>query len=96
MYDTLPKDLFKEHDVGVDLIVTPTQVIRVSPKPPRTAGINWSLLSNRRLKIFPILRQLREKDVRYCDSSALELYYFLFLVLQSMVFQYTKCITLLN
>ena len=72
VYDTLPQELFKDHDVGVDLIVTPTQVIRVSPSPQKTAGINWSLLSNRRLKIFPILRQLRDKDVSAGDTSELK------------------------
>lgn len=72
VFDTLPEELFKEHDVGVNLIITPTQVIRVSPNPPKSSGLNWSLLSNRRLKIFPILRQLREKDVSAGDTSELK------------------------
>ncbi|XP_034255088.1 methenyltetrahydrofolate synthase domain-containing protein [Thrips palmi] len=72
VFDSLPGELFKEHDVGVNLIVTPTQVIRVSPNPPKSSGLNWSLLSNRRLKIFPILRQLREKDVSAGDTSELK------------------------
>ncbi|KAK3921293.1 Methenyltetrahydrofolate synthase domain-containing protein [Frankliniella fusca] len=74
VYDSLPEELFKDHDVYVDLIVTPTQVIRVSPNPDRFEkyGLNWSLLSSRRLKIFPILRQLREKDVSAGDTSELK------------------------
>ncbi|KAJ1525401.1 hypothetical protein ONE63_010216 [Megalurothrips usitatus] len=72
VYESLPSELFKDYDVGVDLIVTPTQVIRVSPKPPKTTGLNWSLLSGRRLKIFPILRQLREKDVSAGDTTELK------------------------
>lgn len=74
VYDSLPTELFKEHDVFVDLIVTPTQVIRVTPKPDRFEkyGLNWSLLSSRRLRIFPILRQLREKDVSAGDTSELK------------------------
>lgn len=72
VYENLPEELFKDHDVGVDMIVTPTQVIQVTPKPPKSSGLDWSLLSSRRLKIFPILRQLREKDVSAGDTSELK------------------------
>ncbi|XP_067010986.1 methenyltetrahydrofolate synthase domain-containing protein [Anabrus simplex] len=63
VFDTLPKEIFKEHDVPVDIIVTPTQVIRVSQRLPKPKGIIWSILSSRRLKEMPILQELREREM---------------------------------
>lgn len=58
--DTLPHHLFQKYDTPVDMIVTPTNVIRVAKRLPRPAGIFWELLSERRLKIVPILKDLKE------------------------------------
>lgn len=58
--DTLPQELFQKYDAPVDLIVTPTEVIRVSKRLPRPAGIFWELLSERRLKFVPLLQELKE------------------------------------
>jgi len=58
--DSLPLNLFQKYDTPVDIIVTPTEVIRVSPKLPRPTGIFWELLSERRLKIVPILQKIKE------------------------------------
>lgn len=63
VFETLPSQLFKENDVPVDFIITPTQVIEVNPRLPRPSGINWSLLSERRLKDIPILQALREAEL---------------------------------
>ncbi|XP_075147703.1 methenyltetrahydrofolate synthase domain-containing protein lost [Haematobia irritans] len=58
--DTLPTNIFHKHDAPVDLIVTPTEVIRVAKRLPRPAGLYWELLSERRLKIVPALELLKE------------------------------------
>lgn len=60
VYDTLPENLFQTYDLSLDLIVTPTEVIRVSKRLPRPAGIEWKLLSSRRLEIVPVLKCIKE------------------------------------
>ncbi|XP_011210476.1 methenyltetrahydrofolate synthase domain-containing protein [Bactrocera dorsalis] len=60
--DSLPKELFQKYDTPVDLIVTPTEVIHVSKRLPRPTGIFWELLSERRLKIVPVLQVLKESQ----------------------------------
>uniref|UniRef100_A0A0K8VYT0 Methenyltetrahydrofolate synthase domain-containing protein n=1 Tax=Bactrocera latifrons TaxID=174628 RepID=A0A0K8VYT0_BACLA len=60
--DSLPKELFQKYDTPVDLIVTPTEVIHVSKRLPRSPGIFWELLSERRLKIVPVLQVLKESQ----------------------------------
>ncbi len=46
-------------DVPVDIIVTPSQVIRASETPPRPTGILWQYLDSARLEAMPILAELR-------------------------------------
>ena len=58
--DDLPTNLFQKYDSPVDLIITPTEVIRVAKRLPRPTGIFWELLSERRLKIVPVLQVLKE------------------------------------
>uniref|UniRef100_A0A1B0B7G4 C2H2-type domain-containing protein n=1 Tax=Glossina palpalis gambiensis TaxID=67801 RepID=A0A1B0B7G4_9MUSC len=58
--DNLPTNLFQKYDTPVDLIVTPTEVIHVDKRLPRPTGIFWELLSERRLKIIPVLQVLKE------------------------------------
>lgn len=62
VYDTLPTELFTTYDVPVDMIVTPTQVIRVSKRLPRPTGIQWPLLSQRRLEIVPVLKPIKANE----------------------------------
>lgn len=62
VYDTLPENLFQSYDLPLDLIVTPTEVIRVSKRLTRPAGIEWNLLSSRRLEIVPVLKSIKEKE----------------------------------
>ncbi|KAI8423131.1 hypothetical protein MSG28_014210 [Choristoneura fumiferana] len=53
VFDTLPAELFGPHDVPIDIIVTPTQVIETQRMSQRPPGIIWHLLSNRRLLLMP-------------------------------------------
>lgn len=62
VYETLPENLFQSYDLPLDLIVTPTEVIRVSKRLPRPAGIEWKLLSSRRLEIVPVLKCIKERE----------------------------------
>ncbi|XP_076669437.1 methenyltetrahydrofolate synthase domain-containing protein lost isoform X2 [Andrena cerasifolii] len=62
LLDSLPPELFKEYDVPVDIIVTPTQTIMVNPRLKKPTGILWHMLSERRLKTMPVLQQLKEMD----------------------------------
>jgi len=50
-----------KHDVPVDIIVTPTRVIRVSDRAPKPSGIYWDLLSPQKLGAIRVLRQLKEE-----------------------------------
>lgn len=61
VYESLPENLFQSYDLPLDLIVTPTEVIRVSKRLTRPAGIEWNLLSSRRLEIVPVLKSIKEK-----------------------------------
>uniref|UniRef100_A0A182P7L3 5-formyltetrahydrofolate cyclo-ligase n=1 Tax=Anopheles epiroticus TaxID=199890 RepID=A0A182P7L3_9DIPT len=62
VYRELPADLFQRYDFTVDLIVTPTRIIRVQPRPePRAIGIEWGLLSSRRLDVVRVLKKLKER-----------------------------------
>lgn len=62
VYDTLPSNLFTDLDVPIDLIVTPTQVIRVPKRLPRPAGIKWAVLSQRRLGVVPVLQAIKDYE----------------------------------
>lgn len=62
VYDTLPENLFQSYDLPLDLIVTPTEVIRVSKRLSRPKGIEWNLLSSRRLEIVPVLKCIKERE----------------------------------
>lgn len=62
LYDSIPSALFGPHDVPVDIIVTPTEVIRVEKRLPKPTGVFWNLVSQRRLDLMPVLKALREID----------------------------------
>jgi 5-formyltetrahydrofolate cyclo-ligase len=50
-----------DHDVAVDLIVTPDEVIEVTRASPRPAGrIVWDELTEAKLDAIPLLRQMSE------------------------------------
>ncbi|XP_050357530.1 methenyltetrahydrofolate synthase domain-containing protein isoform X5 [Nymphalis io] len=63
VFDTLPAELFGPHDVPIDLIITPTQVIETQRMSQRPVGILWHLLSNRRIQLMPVLGQLRDIEM---------------------------------
>ncbi|KAF6263862.1 5-formyltetrahydrofolate cyclo-ligase family-domain-containing protein [Scenedesmus sp. NREL 46B-D3] len=50
-----------EHDVPVDIIVTPTQVIRTNSRLPKPAGILWHKLSPQKLGQIRVLQQLKRQ-----------------------------------
>lgn len=60
--DKLPPQLFKEYDVPVDIIVTPTQTIYVNPRLAKPTGILWHMLTQKKLNAMPVLQQLKEMD----------------------------------
>lgn len=78
VYDELPAALFAPFDMVVDMIVTPTQVIRVAPRPKRTetAAIDWTILSQRRIEIMPALKLIREAEEKYERTSLFFLFFF--------------------
>lgn len=72
VFDTLPAELFGPHDVPIDIIVTPTQVIETQRMSQRPVGILWHLLSNRRLQLMPVLGQLRDVEMLAGRACALK------------------------
>lgn len=60
--DSIPDDLFGEHDVPVDIIVTPTRIIYCEPKLSKPDHIIWSLLSEEKIREIPILQELRKME----------------------------------
>ncbi|MEM4682050.1 MAG: 5-formyltetrahydrofolate cyclo-ligase [Ignisphaera sp.] len=49
----------EEHDVGVDIIVTPTKTISIIPRPRKPKGIIWDILPDKKFIEIPILKELR-------------------------------------
>ncbi|KAI4462121.1 5-formyltetrahydrofolate cyclo-ligase-related [Holotrichia oblita] len=60
VFDTLPHEIFKDYDVPVDYILTPTQIIKIEKRLPRPTGIIWNILSQRRLNLMPVLKALKD------------------------------------
>jgi 5-formyltetrahydrofolate cyclo-ligase len=50
-----------KHDLCVDVIVTPTRVIRTTPAVPKPTGIYWDLLSPQKLAQVKVLRELKAR-----------------------------------
>ena len=59
VFDSLPEQLFQDHDVPVDVIVTPSSIIRVETKLKKPTTIIWDRLSEEKLKQIPLLNQLK-------------------------------------
>ncbi|MEM4351259.1 MAG: 5-formyltetrahydrofolate cyclo-ligase [Candidatus Nitrosocaldus sp.] len=59
--DRLPQD---PYDVPIDIIATPTRLIRVDRIEHRPSGILWSMLSREKLMSIPILQELMNKGKR--------------------------------
>ena len=58
-----------KHDVPVDVIVTPTRVIRVPDRVPKPSGIFWDLLSPQKLAAIRVLRQLKKETEETLGES---------------------------
>ncbi|CAH1775791.1 unnamed protein product [Owenia fusiformis] len=54
-----PEEVIQDHDLPVDIIITPTRLIRCHHKFTKPDGIIWSMLSQEKLMQVPILRTLR-------------------------------------
>lgn len=72
VFDCLPPDLFAEHDLPVDIIVTPTRVIRASIFLPKPKRIIWSLLTKEKLEQIEILKEIQFKEKRIGHDVALK------------------------
>ncbi|CAJ1958514.1 unnamed protein product [Cylindrotheca closterium] len=66
----IPADSLTKHDVPVDIIVTPTRIIRVPNRAPKPSGIMWDLLSPQKLAQIKVLRQLK-RDIEERDGTQL-------------------------
>ena len=66
----MPKGQLTKHDVPVDIIVTPTRVIRVPNRAPKPSGVYWDLLSPQKLGQIRVLRQLKQ-DIEKRDGIKL-------------------------
>jgi 5-formyltetrahydrofolate cyclo-ligase len=51
----------EEHDLAVDIIVTPTQIIRTHTNIKRPKGIIWDILDENKIEQIPLLKALRFK-----------------------------------
>ncbi len=56
--DNIP---LEEHDLAVDIIVTPTQIIRTHTSIKRPKGIIWDILDENKIEQIPLLKALRLK-----------------------------------
>lgn len=59
--DDIPAGQLTKHDVPVDIIVTPTRVIKVPNRAPKPSGVYWDLLSPQKLAQIRVLRQLKQE-----------------------------------
>lgn len=70
----IPDEIMEEHDIVVDYIVTPDDIIKCDKSKPRPTGIYWSKLNRAKLRRVPVLKKLRAiersagKDVTLMDS----------------------------
>ncbi|KAK3594817.1 hypothetical protein CHS0354_002861 [Potamilus streckersoni] len=69
----IPENLIKPHDVHVDYILTPTELIKCNRTRKQPSGIIWSALDFSKFRQVPILRQLRDMDIAAgCDVTLKE------------------------
>lgn len=47
------------YDLGVDIIVTPTNIIEVKPRPRKPSGILWELLTPDKYREIPLLSEIK-------------------------------------
>merc|ERR1711981_120144 len=68
VFDELPESLFSSHDLPVDIIVAPTEVIRVSNRLPKPDHLQWDIITREKFEQVGILKELqfREKMAGKC------------------------------
>ncbi|GMH45656.1 hypothetical protein BSKO_13613 [Bryopsis sp. KO-2023] len=66
----LPSEKVGTFDVGVDVIVTPTQVIRVKQRLPRPAGIMWGELKEEQVQNIEILQKLKQQQMHHSQGPS--------------------------
>uniref|UniRef100_A0A0B7B2U2 Methenyltetrahydrofolate synthase domain-containing protein n=1 Tax=Arion vulgaris TaxID=1028688 RepID=A0A0B7B2U2_9EUPU len=66
----IPDELVGEHDLTVDYILTPTEVIETKCARPKPSGVIWNHLEVNKFFQIPVLRQLRELE-REAGSNVL-------------------------
>lgn len=59
--EAMPAGELTKHDVPVDIIVTPTRIIRVTDRAPKPNGVYWDLLSPQKLAQIKVLRTLKQR-----------------------------------
>lgn len=59
----MPAGELTKHDVPVDIIVTPTQIIRVPNRVAKPAGVFWDLLSPQKLAQIKVGHSLSHSHV---------------------------------
>lgn len=57
----IPKELMQPHDLTVDYIVTPDEIIEC-PRHEKPEGVIWSMLTKEKLSRIPILQKLRARQ----------------------------------
>jgi len=55
-----------DHDVPVDVIVTPTRTIRTRTHYARPRGVDWSLVTDDMVRDMPILAELKDRKKKAC------------------------------
>ncbi|ESO02138.1 hypothetical protein HELRODRAFT_94411 [Helobdella robusta] len=68
----LPDSLFGLHDLPVDYIVTPTQIIECTGHLPKPSSILWNLMNDDKLNHIPVLRRIRFRDWKEGKDVKLE------------------------
>lgn len=58
----VPEIPWEPHDLSVDLIVTPEEIITPKNPLPKPPGIFWDLLSEEKLHKIPVLQKLKESQ----------------------------------
>lgn len=59
--DDIPVEKLLVHDVPVDIICTPTQIIHTNTRIPKPQGIYWDKLSRQKLEQIRVLRDLKKR-----------------------------------
>ena len=63
----------EEHDVCVDIIITPTKIHYVVPRPPKPGGILWDRIPREKMSEIPVLSEVKKflesKKAYVCYSS---------------------------